>query len=218
MYRTLYRRCEIVKYEWKKQEKEIYLPKGKPEQIFIKKFRYLTLEGSGNPNESLFSELTGALFSLSYTLKMLPKKGITPDGYFDYAVYPLEGIWDLDIDSDFDEIKLDKNKLVYKIMIRQPDFINKEIIETAAEILKKKKTVMYIDKIKFEEIEDGLAVQMMHTGSYDSETESFEKMKNFCLENKLNIRSKAHKEIYISNPERTAPEKLKTVLRYFVKK
>ena len=64
------------------------------------------------------------------------------------------------------------------------DFINKEIIETAAEILKKKKTVMYIDKIKFEEIEDGLAVQMMHTGSYDSETESFEKMKNFCLENK----------------------------------
>ena len=203
-------------YEWRKQEKEIYLPKGKPELVFIKKFRYLTLEGSGDPNESLFSELTGTLFSLSYTIKMLPKKGITPDGYFDYAVYPLEGIWDLDGSSDSDEIKLDKDKLIYKIMIRQPDFINKETIETAAEILKKKKASVHIDKVKFEETEDGLAVQMMHTGSYDSEAASFEKMKNFCLENELKIRSKSHKEIYISNPERTAPEKLKTVLRYFV--
>ena len=137
-----------MKYEWRKQEKEIYLPKGKPEQIFIKKFRYLTLEGSGNPNERLFSELTGALFSLSYTLKMLPKKGITPNGYFDYAVYPLEGIWDLNISGASEEVKLDKNKFVYKIMIRQPDFINKEVIETAAEILKKKKPTGHIDKIK----------------------------------------------------------------------
>ncbi len=207
-----------MKYEWRKQEKEIYLPKGKPELIFIKKFRYLTLEGSGNPNESLFSELAGTLFSLSYTLKMLPKKGITPDGYFDYAVYPLEGIWDLDGSSNSGGTKLDKDKLIYKIMIRQPDFINKETIKTSIEILKKKKADGHIDKVKFEEAEDGLSVQMMHTGSYDSETESFEKMKDFCQENELKIRSKAHKEIYISNPERTAQEKLKTVLRYFVEK
>ena len=207
-----------MKYEWRKQEKEIYLPKGKPELIFIKKFRYLTLEGSGNPNESLFSELAGTLFSLSYTLKMLPKKGITPDGYFDYAVYPLEGIWDLDGSSNSGGTKLDKDKLIYKIMIRQPDFIKKETIKTAAEILKKKKADGHIDKVKFEEAEDGLSVQMMHTGSYDSETESFEKMKDFCQENELKIRSKAHKEIYISNPERTAQENLKTVLRYVVEK
>ena len=103
-------------------------------------------------------------------------------------------------------------------MIRQPDFINKETIKTAIEILKKKKADGHIDKVKFEEAEDGLSVQMMHTGSYDSETESFEKMKDFCQENELKIRSKAHKEIYISNPERTAQEKLKTVLRYFVEK
>ena len=207
-----------MKYEWRKQEKEIYLPKGKPELIFIKKFRYLTLEGSGNPNESLFSELAGTLFSLSYTLKMLPKKGITPDGYFDYAVYPLEGIWALDGSSNSGGTKLDKDKLIYKIMIRQPDFITKETIKTAIEILKKKKADGHTDKVKFEEAEDGLSVQMMHTGSYDSETESFEKMKDFCQENELKIRSKAHKEIYISNPERTAQEKLKTVLRYFVEK
>ena len=207
-----------MKYEWRKQEKEIYLPKGKPELIFIKKFRYLTLEGNGDPNESLFSELAGTLFSLSYTLKMLPKKGIIPDGYFDYAVYPLEGIWNLDESADHDEKKLDKSKLVYKIMIRQPDFVDNETIKTASEILKKKKSGEYVDKVKFEEIEDGSAVQMMHTGSYDSETVSFEKMKAFCLENELKIRNKAHKEIYISNPERTAQDKLKTVLRYFVEK
>ncbi|MCP1223712.1 GyrI-like domain-containing protein [Sebaldella sp. S0638] len=207
-----------MKYDWKKQEKGIYLPKGQPELIFIEKFQYLTLEGSGNPNESLFSELAGTLFSLSYTLKMLPKRGITPDGYFDYAVYPLEGIWDLAKGSHSNETKLDKSKLVYKIMIRQPEFVNEQVIKTAAEILKKKKTAEHVEKVKFEEIEDGQAVQMMHTGSYDSETASFEKMKDFCLENGLKIRSKAHKEIYISNPERTAQEKLKTVLRYFVEK
>lgn len=207
-----------MKYEWKKQEKGVYLPKGKPEQVFIEKFRYLTLEGSGNPNNSSFAEQAGALFSLSYTLKMLPKKGITPEGYFDYSVYPLEGIWDICGNNNLEEEELDKDSLIYKIMIRQPHFINHDLVRSASEILKKKKTNKYTDEIKLEEIEDGLSVQIMHTGSYDSETASFMILKEFCSENKLKIKDTSHKEIYISNPERTTQEKLKTVLRYFVEK
>jgi hypothetical protein len=212
------KRGGIMKYEWKKQEKEIYLPKKDPELVVIKKFRYLTLEGRGNPNESPFSDLVGALYSLSYTLKMLPKKGIVPDGYFDYAVYPLEGIWTLDKNEGNITEKLDKDLFIYKIMIRQPDFIDSNIIETAMEILKKKKADEYTNKIKFEEIEDGLSVQIMHTGSYDSEDLSFEKIREYCKKNKLKIKSSSHREIYISNPERTAQDRLKTVLRCFVEK
>jgi hypothetical protein len=206
-----------MKHEWKRLEKEIYMPKNKPEIIKVPKFKFFTLEGEGNPNSEEFSEAIGVLYSLSYCIKMMPKKGKTPQGYFDYTVYPLEGIWDLKEEAKAKGI-MDKDSLVYKIMIRQPDFVTTELAEEALKIVKKSKPHRLLDKAAFEIIEDGQCVQMLHVGSYDTEPESFAKMEEFCVENKLVRESKTHREIYLSDARRTEPEKLNTVLRFKVEK
>ena len=204
-----------MKHEWRKKEKNYYIPKAKPEIVNMEKFKFIQIKGSGNPNSEKFSERVGVLYSLAYAIKMMPKKGITPDGYFDYTVYPLEGIWDLDEEGRLKN-EFDKNNLVYNIMIRQPDFVTKEVFDLAMEMTKKKKPNKLLDDVVFGEIEEGMCVQMMHIGPYDDEYKSFEVMKEFIKDNNLVIKSLAHREVYISDVRKTAPEKLKTVLRYMV--
>lgn len=205
-----------MKHEWRRKEKNYYLPKTKPEIVNIEKFKFIQLKGTGNPNSEEFSERVGVLYSLSYTIKMMPKKGTNPNGYFDYVVYPLEGIWDLDEEGRKKE-KFDKNNLVYNIMIRQPDFVTEEIFKLALESVKEKKANKLLDDVVFGEIEEGMCVQMMHIGSFDNEYKTFEVMKEFCKDNNLLIRNMAHREIYISDFRKTSKDKLKTVLRYRVK-
>lgn len=204
-----------MKYEWKKQEKGLYLPKNKPEIVNVPNFKFFMLDGKGNPNNEEFAEAIGVLYSLSYAMKMLPKKGITPEGYFDYTVFPLEGIWDLAEEARSLDT-LDKNSLIYTIMIRQPDFVTNELAEEVLKSVKVKKPHTLLDKVKFNSLEEGLCVQMMHLGSYDDEPKSFVIMEKYCAENGLKRISKIHKEIYISDARKTAPDKLKTVLRFKV--
>ena len=204
-----------MKHEWRKKEKNYYIPKTKPEIVNMEKFKFIQIKGSGSPNNEEFSERVGVLYSLAYTIKMMPKKGITPDGYFDYTVYPLEGIWDLDEEGRLKN-EFDKNNLVYNIMIIQPDFVTKEVFDLAMEMTKKKKPNKLLYDVVFGEIEEGMCVQMMHIGPYDDEYKSFEVMKEFIKDNNLVIKSLAHREIYISDVRKTASEKLKTVLRYMV--
>lgn len=206
-------RVIIVKHEWKKQEKAIYLPKNNPELITVPSFNFFIIEGKGNPNDEAFSEAIGVLYSLSYGIKMLPKKGIIPNGYFDYSIYPLEGIWDLSDEAKGNNT-FDKNEFIYKIMIRQPDFVTKELAE---ETVKNKKPHPLLEAVKFETIEDGLSVQILHIGSYDDEPASFERMNRFCIANGLERTKFTHREIYITDARKTAPQKLKTILRYSVK-
>jgi len=205
-----------VKYEWKKQEKSTYLPKAEPEVIDVPGFSFYVIEGKGNPNDEEFAAVIGVLYSLSYGVKMMPKKGATPDGYFDYSIYPLEGIWDLS-----DEAKkmntFNKNEFIYNIMIRQPDFVTKELAAEIINQVKKKKPHPLLDKVRFETIEDGLSVQILHKGSYDDEPASFKKMEAFCIENGLVRTQLTHREIYITDARKTEKEKLKTILRYSVK-
>ncbi|MBM6861819.1 GyrI-like domain-containing protein, partial [Clostridium saudiense] len=182
----------------------------------IKEFKFIQLKGEGNPNNEEFSEAIGVLYSLAYAIKMMPRNGIDIDDYYDYVVYPLEGLWDLKEEARGNEI-LDKNKLVYTIMIRQPDFVTEEVFNKAIEIVKKKKPHSLLDNVKFESIEEGKCVQMMHIGSFDEEDKTFEVMKNYCNDNNLEIKSKVHREIYISDFRKTAKDKLKTVLRYMVR-
>ena len=110
----------------------------------------------------------------------------------------------------------DKNHLVYNLMIRQPDFVTKEVFDLAMDITKKKKINKYLEEVKFGEINEGMCVQMMHVGPFDEEYRTFKIMKAFCLNNNLSIRNKNHREIYISDFRKTSQEKLKTVLRYMV--
>lgn len=204
-----------MKHEWRKKEKEYYIPKEKPQLLEIPEFKFFTLEGQGNPNTEAFTECIGVLYSLSYAIRMMPKNGITPEGYFEYTVYPLEGIWDL-TEKGRSEQTLNKEELVYKLMIRQPDFVTEEIVKMAMEIVKKKKYHPLLEKVEFELIKDGLSVQMLHVGPYDDEPRTFSVMKDFCNENNLNIKTLAHKEVYISDFRKTESSKLKTVLRYSV--
>lgn len=206
-----------MKYEWRKKEKELYLPKDKPVLITVPEQKFLMISGKGDPNQEEFSEKVAALYSLSYAIRMMPRNGYTPDGYFEYTVYPLEGIWDL-TEKGRKSPTLIKDELLYTIMIRQPDFVTEEVVEKAFEIAGKKKPNPLLDEVSFDTMEDGLSVQMMHIGPYDDETRTFEQMKKFIQENDLEIITLAHREIYISDPRRTDPSKLKTVLRYRVRR
>lgn len=207
-----------MKHDWKKNDKQFYLPNNKPEKIIVPFFSFYSIEGKGNPNDDNFAEYIGVLYSLSYGIKMSPKQGVAPENYKEYTVFPLEGVWDID-----DEAKknyngtLDKNALIFKLMMRQPDFVTNEFAEETIKRIKKKKPHELLDKVKFETIEDGLCVQMLHEGSYDSEPTSFLRMQDFANENKLARIGHNHREIYLSDARKVSPEKLKTVLRFKVK-
>jgi hypothetical protein len=205
----------VMKYEWKKQAKELYMPKNKPEIVKVPPMKFFMLDGKGNPNSEEFSEAIGILYSLSYAVKMMPKKGVTPEGYFEYTVFPLEGVWDLAPEARGLEV-LDKNSLIYTIMIRQPDFVTDEIAQAALESAVKKTKHPMLSKVSFASLEEGMCVQMLHLGSYDNEPGSFAMMEEFCNANNLKRLSKIHREIYISDARKTPVEKLQTVLRFKV--
>ena len=206
-----------MKHEWKKNDKQFYLPKNQPETIVIPKFKFYSIEGKGNPNDDYFGEYIGVLYALSYAIKMSPKQGIAPHGYFEYSVFPLEGVWDIDEDAkkNFSGI-IDKDSLVFNLMIRQPDFVTGEYAIDIIERTKKKKPHELLDKVKFEEIEEGLCVQMLHNGSYENEPGSFKQMEIFANEKNLKRIIHNHREIYLTDARRTEAEKLKTVLRFRV--
>ena len=205
-----------MKYEWKKQEKELYLPKNQPTLVTVPKQKFFTINGTGNPNSVEFAERIGVLYSLAYAVKMMPRQGYTPEGYFDYTVYPLEGVWDL-TEKGKQSSEFIKDELIYTVMIRQPNFVTEEVANMAIETVKKKKPHPLLSNVKFETMKDGLAVQMLHNGSYDDEPMSFKKMKDFINENNLTIKTLRHREIYISDARKTEASKLKTILRYNVK-
>ncbi|WP_313961214.1 GyrI-like domain-containing protein [uncultured Parvimonas sp.] len=202
-----------MKYEWKKNENYLYGVKQKPQLIEVPSAYYIMIKGEGNPNESDFSNRVSALYSLAYGIKMLFKNMKKEElEYSDFTVFPLEGIWEKSDDEEFD-----KNKLKYTIMIKQPNFITKEIFDLAFEKVKKKKPNELYDEVSFDCIESKKAIQILHIGSFDTEIESFEKLDNFANEMNLERSEKLHTEIYLNNKNRTAEDKLKTILRYNVK-
>ena len=204
-----------MKHEWKKVEKEYYLPKALPEVIDIPKFKFISIEGQGNPNKPEFAEHIGVLYSLAYGVRMSEKGGFAPKDFFEYTVYPLEGVWDISEEAKKKGIeKLDKNTLVFDLMIRQPNFVTKDFFNEALERVKKKKPHDLLSKVKFVESKEGKCVQMLHIGSYDDEPASFKIMEDFANDNGLKRKSRKHREIYLSDARKVVPSKLKTVLRF----
>jgi len=206
-----------MKHEWRKKEKNVYLPKKSPEIIEIPEFIFITIDGEGNPNSEAFGSYIEALYSIAYTIKMTMKKENNAKNYIDYTVYPLEGVWDINdkAKKQYNDT-LNKDDLVFKLMIRQPHFVSSEIFENMKKIAISKKKNPLLKNVNLEKITEGQCIQMMHLGSYDDEPKTFEIMENFALKNNLNRVSKIHREIYISDFRKVPVDKLKTVLRFNV--
>lgn len=205
----------MMKYEWRKEEKNLYGVRQTPIIVDVPKQKFIMIKGEGDPNKADFSDRISALYSLAYTIKMLFKasmKNKSDDKITDFTVYPLEGLWEKG-----DEKALDKSKLKYSLMIKQPNFITQDIFIKAFENVKKKKMNSLYDEISFEEIKEGKAIQILHVGSYDDEPKSFEQMKKFARKFNLTRTGNFHREIYLSNKNRTSEEKQKTILRYTVR-
>lgn len=205
-----------MKHEWRKKEKEIYLPKTKPELINIPKYKFITISGEGNPNSTYFSEHIGVLFSVAYAIKMtLKKMKQTPKDYTDWTVYPLEGVWDISekAKQNFSG-QINKDDFVFDLMIRQPHFVDDSFFNEMLELTSNKKPHRLLEKLKFEKLTDGNCIQMLHVGSYENESASFEKMEKFASQHNLVRKSKIHREIYLSDFRKVAKENLKTVLRF----
>lgn len=209
------------KIDYKKEYKDLYQPSVKPSIIDIPEMLFITVEGSGNPNTSAsYQEALEILYGLSFTIKMSKMNGTQPEGYFEYVVPPLEGLWYVD-EIAFDGINVtDKDKFRWISMIRQPEFVTEAVFEKAKETLAKKKPALNINRAKFVQMTEGLCVQAMHKGPYDNEAETIEKMKGFVKENGYVedfSNTRYHHEIYLSDPRKCAPERLKTVIRHPVK-
>lgn len=205
-----------MKHEWRKKEKLIYIPKNKPELVNVPEYQFITISGAGNPNSNLFSEYIGALYSVAYAIKMSLKKIKTPPkDYEDWTVYPLEGVWDITEEAKLNfNGQINKDDLVFNLMLRQPNFISKDFFNEMIEFTKTKKPHRLLDELKFQKITDGKCIQMLHIGSYDNELESFLEMEKFANHLNLKRKSKIHREIYLSDFRKVPQEKLKTTLRF----
>lgn len=202
-----------MKFEWKKQEKEIYEAVATPCIVDVPPQKYIVIVGSSNPNGEIFSNKVAALFSTAYQIKkvykLLAEKSCV---ITDYSVYPLEGLWRKSSEKE----SLVKEELQYRIMIRQPNFITEEIFENALEEVRSKKANPHLASISFETICDGKCVQILHKGAFDDEPASFAVMDRYCLAHGYRRTEKAHREIYLNNANRTKTANLKTILRYKV--
>ncbi len=208
-------------FDYKKEYKEFYMPKNKPSIVEVPSMNYIAVRGKGDPNaeDSEYKQSIGLLYGIAFTIKMSKKGDHRIDGYFDFVVPPLEGLWWQD-----GEIKgIDycrKEDFHFISMIRLPDFVTKEDFGWAVEEAAKKKKEDF-SRVEFLTYDEGLCVQCMHVGSYDDEPATIEMMNDFMNNEgyELDITDqKFHHEIYLSDARRVAPERLKTVIRHPVKK
>lgn len=201
-----------MKHEWKKMEKEVYGANQKPRMVHVPMQQCIMIDGKGNPNDEDFSNRVSALYALAYAIKMNYKKGVHAGDMSDFAVYPLEGIW-----KQKEDAELIKENLEYTIMIRQPEVISEDMFAAAIQQVALKKPNPYYDSIRFAMCKECECVDILHIGSYDDEPASFAKMDAFMEEHGLQRDEQFHREIYLSNANRVAKEKLKTILRYTIK-
>ena len=206
-------------FDYKKEYKEFYLPPAKPGIINIPTMNYVAVRGSGNPNDEdgEYKAAMELLYGIAFIIKMSYKGDYRIEGYFEYVVPPLEGFWWQEGVTGFDYSN--KDNFQWISVIRLPEFVTKEVFDWAvAEASAKKKKDF--SKVEFMTYDEGLCVQCMHIGPYDNETATIQAMKDYAEAQGYRIDpndSRKHHEIYLSDPRRTAPEKLKTVIRFPIK-
>lgn len=207
-------------FDFKKEYKEFYLPNGKPEIVNVPRMNYVAVRGKGNPNEEggAYKEAIGVLYAVAYTLKMSYKTDYKIDGFFEYVVPPLEGFWWQDGRRGVDYSR--KEDFNWISAIRLPDFITKENFDWAVETAGRKKK-LDCSAAEYLTVDEGLCVQVMHTGSYDDEPATIALMDSFLAQNGYENdfgENRLHYEIYLSDPRKTSADKLKTVIRHPVRK
>lgn len=204
----------MTKTDLKKEYSELYkCGSNKTPIVTVPQLQYLMCDGHGDPNNSiLFQQAIEALYGLSYTLKFMVKKGPLQT---DYGVMPLEGIWWADDMNDF--LHNNRDKWKWTLMILQPDFITPALVEEARKQLGSKKEVTMLPQVRFEQMNEGTCAQILHIGPYNTEGPTIEKLHNFIAQQGYQLHGK-HREIYLSDMRRTAPEKLKTIIRQPIRK
>ena len=207
-------------FDYKKEYKEFYMPKAKPQIIEVPKMNYIAVRGSGDPNDENgeYKKAIGLLYAIAFTIKMSKKGDHKIEGYFDYVVPPLEGFWWQDgIDGiDYNH----KENFRWISVIRLPDFVSKKDFDWAIKEATVKKKQDF-SEVEFMSITEGLCVQCMHTGSYDDEPATVELMDEYIEENGYEndfSDDRRHHEIYLSDARKVAPEKLKTLIRHPIRR
>ncbi len=206
------------KVDFKKDYKDLYLPKTKPMLIDVPPMNLIMIDGAGDPNQIEYQQAVGALYALAFTIKMSKMSGNQPQGYYEYVVPPLEGLWWVSGGAFFFN---ERDNWLWTAMIRQPEFVTPAVFNWALEECRRKKPELDLSKARFETFTEGLCVQIMHIGPYRDEPRSLALLEPFIKENGLFNQTgseRKHHEIYLSDPRKTAPEKLKTVLRLPVAK
>ena len=208
-------------FDYKKEYKEFYLPPVKPNIVEIPKMNFVAVRGKGDPNTEggEYQQAMSLLYGISFTIKMSYKGDHAIDGYFEYVVPPLEGLWQQEGSEGAIDYS-DKNSFEWISMIRLPDFVTAEEFSWAVSEAERKKKQDF-SKAEFFSYEEGICVQCMHIGSYDEEPATIRAMTEYAKANGYVTdigKIRRHHEIYLSDPRRTAPEKLKTVIRHPVRK
>lgn len=206
--------------DFKKEDKELYCALAEPTLVKVGAMNFLMVDGKGDPNTNpQFQTAVEALYGLSYTIRMMPKSGLTPPGYFEYVVPPLEGLWWVGEGEEFSF--QNRDNWCWTLMIRQPDFVTNQLIHAAENIVHQRKKQLKIEAVRFETFTEGLCVQILHLGPYSTEPKTQALLDAFMVKSGLRptfAQGGKHHEIYLSDPRRTAQEKLKTILRQPVAK
>lgn len=203
-------------FDFKKEYKELYMPGNRPVLVTVPPAQYVAVRGKGDPNDPRgdYQKAIAVLYSVAYTIKMSKKGDYRMDGYFDFVVPPLEGFWWQE--EIFDHMDGDKSRYCWISAIRLPDFVTEEHFAWAVREAQRKKK-MDCSTAEYLRVDEGLCVQILHTGSFDSERESVALMDAFAAEKGLRndfSEIRLHHEIYLSDARKTPPEKWKTVIRH----
>ncbi len=207
-------------FDYKKEYKEFYMPKDRPSIVTVPPMNYIAVRGKGDPNaeDGEYKASIGLLYGIAFTIKMSRKAGHEIDGYFDYVVPPMEGFWWQDGIEGIDYTH--KESFQWISVIRLPDFVTEADFDWAVKEAGRKKKADF-SAVEFFRYDEGLCVQCMHIGSYDDEPATVSLMDAFIAEQGYETDlagGRYHHEIYLSDARKTAPEKLKTVIRHPVRR
>lgn len=205
----------MTKIDFTKEYKQLYQPSAREfELVEVPRLTYLMVDGHGDPNTApVYAQAVEALYGLAYRIKFISKAELGRD----YVVPPLEGLWWADDYNSF-TTALDKSKWDWTMLIMVPEWISRELYERALDELRRKKPLPALDAIRMEPYEEGLAAQILHIGPYDAEGPVLARLHQEWIPQHGYVESGKHHEIYLSDPRRVEPAKLKTVLRQPVRK